>query len=170
MPITFHCPACRHRLKVPDGSAGKRGKCPNCSTRLSIPFASDDSASVPTLLASTNAGSPPKAAAAPINPGIHDPDLDAAAPIDLGVQDPDLDALASISTAAAAAPTHSPRAQPPQFPMRVVVVDFDMPFGSMVGFMVKWALAAIPAFLILFCLGMGLTIGVGIIGWLLSQR
>lgn len=32
---------------------------------------------------------------------------------------------------------------------RVVVTDFDMPFGSMVMFMVKWALASIPAFLVL---------------------
>lgn len=35
----------------------------------------------------------------------------------------------------------------------VVVVDFDMSFGSMVGFMVKWALAAIPAFMILVAIG-----------------
>ncbi len=32
---------------------------------------------------------------------------------------------------------------------RVSVVDINMPFGSMVGFMLKWALAAIPAFIIL---------------------
>ena len=31
----------------------------------------------------------------------------------------------------------------------VKVSDFDMPFGSMVVFMVKWAIASIPAFLIL---------------------
>jgi hypothetical protein len=31
----------------------------------------------------------------------------------------------------------------------VVVRDIDMPFGSMVGFMVKWAIAAIPAAIIL---------------------
>ena len=30
------------------------------------------------------------------------------------------------------------------------VKSFDMPFGEMVGFMVKWALASIPAFIILF--------------------
>ena len=30
------------------------------------------------------------------------------------------------------------------------VKSFDMPFGDMVGFMVKWALASIPAFIILF--------------------
>ena len=33
---------------------------------------------------------------------------------------------------------------------RVHVKSFDMPFGDMVGFMVKWSLASIPAFIILF--------------------
>ena len=32
----------------------------------------------------------------------------------------------------------------------VDINSFDMPFGDMVGFMVKWALASIPAFFILF--------------------
>jgi hypothetical protein len=36
-----------------------------------------------------------------------------------------------------------------QQPTRVVVTDLQMPFGSMVVFMVKWAFAAIPAALIL---------------------
>ncbi len=31
----------------------------------------------------------------------------------------------------------------------VIVIDIDMKFWSMVGFMVKWAIAAIPAFIIL---------------------
>jgi uncharacterized membrane protein YvbJ len=35
-------------------------------------------------------------------------------------------------------------------PQRVTVVDFDMKFTSMIIFMVKWALAAIPAMIILF--------------------
>ena len=34
----------------------------------------------------------------------------------------------------------------------VVVVDVQMPFMSMVTFMVKWTLASIPAFIILFIL------------------
>lgn len=42
--------------------------------------------------------------------------------------------------------------QPPQF-QKVVVTDIDMPFGSMVSFMVKWAIASIPAFLILLIIG-----------------
>jgi hypothetical protein len=32
----------------------------------------------------------------------------------------------------------------------VLVTDFQMPFASMVGFMVKWAIAAIPVIIILF--------------------
>jgi len=35
---------------------------------------------------------------------------------------------------------------------QVTVVDIKMPFGSMVVFMVKWAIASIPAFLILVAL------------------
>ena len=34
----------------------------------------------------------------------------------------------------------------------VKVSDFDMPFGSMIVFMVKWAIASIPALLILMVL------------------
>lgn len=32
---------------------------------------------------------------------------------------------------------------------KVVVTDFDMPFSSMMNFMLKWVLASIPAFIIL---------------------
>ena len=35
---------------------------------------------------------------------------------------------------------------------KVKVIDFNMEFGSMVWFMIKWALASIPAFIILFIL------------------
>jgi hypothetical protein len=37
-------------------------------------------------------------------------------------------------------------------PQRVVIVDFDMKFDSMIGFMIKWTLAAIPALLIIACI------------------
>ena len=36
----------------------------------------------------------------------------------------------------------------------VTITDIKMPFGSMVEFMVKWAIASIPAFIILFLIGM----------------
>ena len=40
-----------------------------------------------------------------------------------------------------------------QPPTRVVVTDIDMKFGTMIVFMVKWAIAAIPATLILSIIG-----------------
>jgi len=43
----------------------------------------------------------------------------------------------------------------------VTVTDIQMPFGSMVIFMIKWAIASIPAAIILFLLGAVL---VGIFG------
>lgn len=43
---------------------------------------------------------------------------------------------------------------------RVVVTDLKMPFWSMVVFMVKWAIAAIPALLILYAIGMALIVAV----------
>jgi hypothetical protein len=44
--------------------------------------------------------------------------------------------------------------------IRVIVTDIHMPFGSMVGCMVKWAIASIPAFLMLFVL---LVVAVGVL-------
>ena len=44
----------------------------------------------------------------------------------------------------------------------VVVTDIQMPFGSMVVFMIKWAIATIPAAIILFILGAFL---MGILSW-----
>jgi hypothetical protein len=49
--------------------------------------------------------------------------------------------------------TENPATPAPPPTPRVTVVDFDMPFGSMIVFMLKWAIAAIPAMLILVMLG-----------------
>ena len=47
---------------------------------------------------------------------------------------------------------------------KVIITDIKMPFGSMVEFMVKWAIASIPAIIILFVIGMMVmgVFGVGI--------
>jgi len=44
----------------------------------------------------------------------------------------------------------------------VVVVDVDLPFWSMVMFMIKWALAAIPALLILGAVGFTISLVVAV--------
>lgn len=69
--------------------------------------------------------------------------------------------LASVSPSVRAAMDGYAGAQP------VVVVDLRMSFMSMVWFMVKWAVAAIPALIILFFISaflMGLIGGLGRIG------
>lgn len=61
--------------------------------------------------------------------------------------------------------------QPPPQPARVTVVDIRMPFGSMVAFMVKWAIAAIPAIIILAIVGVVFsTVFAGILSALYSAR
>ena len=47
---------------------------------------------------------------------------------------------------------------------QVTVVDIKMPFGSMVVFMVKWAIASIPAFLILVALVSAVMMFFGVLG------
>lgn len=39
MPIEITCNSCSKRLRVPDNAAGKRVKCPQCQTVLSVPAA-----------------------------------------------------------------------------------------------------------------------------------
>lgn len=52
---------------------------------------------------------------------------------------------------------------------RVVVVDFNMGFGSLVKFMVKCVLAAIPAYLILIAIaGVFYALFAGVVGALLG--
>src|SRR5688572_27268398 len=57
----------------------------------------------------------------------------------------------------------------PNLPVsKVTVVDIQMPFSSMVVFMVKWAVAAIPALIILFVIGgmvLGLLVAVPGLPW-----
>jgi hypothetical protein len=60
-----------------------------------------------------------------------------------------------IETRQSAAPPYQPPSTlpPNALAQKVIVTDINMPFGSMVTFMVKWALAAIPALIILAILG-----------------
>lgn len=45
MPIEFTCPSCSTSIRTPDGSAGKKGKCPKCAAIVQIPAASPAPAS-----------------------------------------------------------------------------------------------------------------------------
>jgi hypothetical protein len=54
-----------------------------------------------------------------------------------------------------------PRTVADPLPARVTIVDFDMPFGSMIAFMLKWALAAVPAMIILLIVAMVVSVVLG---------
>ncbi|QDV69848.1 hypothetical protein Poly24_35660 [Rosistilla carotiformis] len=58
MPIEFPCDGCQQKLRVPDNSAGKQAKCPNCARILTIPASQAAS---------------PAAAPAPMPPADDDP-------------------------------------------------------------------------------------------------
>lgn len=42
MPINFTCDACRKEIRVPDGTEGKKTKCPFCQAVQSIPLSSGE--------------------------------------------------------------------------------------------------------------------------------
>src|SRR5690606_28132626 len=37
MPIEFNCTGCQKRLRVPDASAGKKARCPDCGSIQDVP-------------------------------------------------------------------------------------------------------------------------------------
>jgi hypothetical protein len=42
MPINFHCESCKKKIKAPDATGGKWGKCPFCNHRCYIPLPKND--------------------------------------------------------------------------------------------------------------------------------
>lgn len=59
-----------------------------------------------------------------------------------------------VQAQATAIPPLPPRQQLPAGKQEVIVTDIRIPFGSMVVLIIKWALAAIPAMIILAVLGL----------------
>ena len=47
MPIEIHCNRCNSAIRAPDGSGGKRGKCPHCGHELYIPVPSEEVEEIP---------------------------------------------------------------------------------------------------------------------------
>ncbi len=42
MPISFSCESCKKKIKAPDSTGGKWGKCPHCQHRCYIPLPKSD--------------------------------------------------------------------------------------------------------------------------------
>ncbi len=59
----------------------------------------------------------------------------------------------AVNCPACGHPQYTPSSQPQTKAQKVSVTDVDMPFGSMVLFMIKWTIAAIPAAIVIIIIG-----------------
>lgn len=64
MTIEFNCPFCKALIRVPDSARGGKGKCPQCSTRVTVPKTSTVKAIDPPIVVAP----PPVVAAPPVAP------------------------------------------------------------------------------------------------------
>jgi DNA-directed RNA polymerase subunit RPC12/RpoP len=120
MEIRFSCPVCGQHIKADEDMAGASVKCPICGKQLIVPPAGQAAPQPP-------AQPPPVTQPVPAPP-TPAPSAGAAPRAEVTVSYPPAGAR-ELS--------------------RVVVTDIRMRFGSMVRFMIMWALASIPAFLML---------------------
>jgi hypothetical protein len=121
MPIEFECP-CGARYRVKDRNAGRAFQCRACNMSVMVPGADGVDLGIRT--------DDPPAPVDMIPPGLA---LDPSAP--------------APSIVLADRPKSLPRRTAAQ---RVVVVDFDMPFGSLVRLLIKLGLASIPAMIVVW--------------------
>jgi predicted Zn finger-like uncharacterized protein len=171
MPITVECPACHAKLKVPDDAAGKRGRCPSCKTRIDVPSGAPDVFDIADDVSDDSASGPPGSPVAGVAPSSNG---GSAAAFWAAAGPQPVVAAVPIDPNYAAMVTREPQVvvdRPVKDqPARVVVVDFDMPLWRMVIFMVKWAIAAIPAAIILMIIGLiAMMIWFAILGVLFSR-
>ena len=142
--MKVECPGCGRGLNVPDEAAGKKGKCPGCGGVVPIP--------IPATI------SPVRVDAEDDPYGY---DAEASEPIEEPLA---LPPLRSRTVTATVAPspvangcgrtTHAVRDEV----QRVVVVDFDISFSSMVSLLIRGALASFVVGLMFAIIG-GLIVG-----------
>jgi len=126
--IHFECPKCKQMLDAPEELAAQLIECPTCKETIEVPLRSLRPKIEP----------PPPLPPKPPEVKAPEPPVSPPQPVTIKSQ--------PISVTLQSQPIH------------VVVKDFEMEFGSMVVFMIKWGFAAIPAVLIVgFCVFIILT-------------
>jgi predicted RNA-binding Zn-ribbon protein involved in translation (DUF1610 family) len=139
MQIKFECEHCGQHMTVEESSAGQAYVCPNCRKEVEVPRRGR-ALQLPVEEPPAPPPPPPRRLVEEPPPPPPPPPPPAPRP---------------------KAPAPAPVVEPDIYP--VTIVDINMKFGSMVRFMIKWALASIPACLVvmlIFAL-------VGFVFWLL---
>lgn len=142
MAITIICD-CGKTLRAPDTFLGETAKCPACGRHVVIREPGTDECSAADT--TQHVFSPkiePEERLRPPAPATSSPE-------------PEQDPLRLLEDTAQRVVFDDIQARRLQ---QVVVRDIDMPFNSMVKFMVKWAIATIPAAIILALIFVGLAV------------
>jgi DNA-directed RNA polymerase subunit RPC12/RpoP len=69
MPIEFYCPGCGKLMRTPDATAGRKGQCPQCGTKVQIPISSVANAETASPAASPTVSPAAPAASGAASPG-----------------------------------------------------------------------------------------------------
>jgi len=135
MQIKFECEHCGQHMTVEESSAGQAYVCPNCRQEVEVPRRGKHLQHPVEEPPAPPPPPPRRLIEEPPPPPPPQPVVRPRAP--------------------------APAVEPDIYP--VTIVDINMRFGSMVRFMIKWALASIPA-----CLVVGaIFFLVGLVCWLL---
>ncbi|MDW8344496.1 MAG: hypothetical protein RMM51_08390 [Verrucomicrobiae bacterium] len=157
MDIIFKCTSCGRELSIDASGAGLEVNCPICQALLKVPDASTSDVPLKQTIP-LMPFEPPKPPAAPPPPAPPSPPKRSTGSAARG---------AGISGGAALynLPGSAAQRSPPTGqligdasrgttgPVKAVVTDVDMPLSQMMVITLKWALAALPAFTLLFLLG-----------------
>lgn len=159
MDIIFKCTGCGRELSIDASGAGLEVDCPICQTKLKVPEAS--TSDVP--LKQTIPLMPFEAPKPPAPPSSTPPSPPAGPKRSTGsaARSGGLTGGAALYNLPGASAQRSPptgqvannAGRTATGPVKAVVTDVDMPLSQMMVITLKWALAALPAFTLLFLLG-----------------
>ena len=158
MPVEFRCTQCNRLLRTQDETAGKKAKCPECGTILTIPRpgSAPEAGTPPPVGSGPSAGAGPQSPFGPIEPPPAGPE----SPFARGPAPDAENPYASPADYTVGAPAvYAPAAG------RIVPTRIDS--GDV--FSRTWAIfkdrlgISIAVFLVFFALSMGVGIGIGIV-------
>lgn len=159
MDIIFKCTSCGRELSIDASGAGLEVNCPICQALLKVPEASTSDVPLKQTIPLMPFEPPKPPSAPPPSPPTPPPSQKRST--GSAARGSGIPGSAPLYNLPGAAAQRSPptgqlsgnAARGSGGPVRAVVTDVDMPLSQMMVITLKWALAALPAFTLLFLLG-----------------